>query len=161
MYKRQVDIFYSIGISNTLGLLFNILAYLIIATLFGVQFSVTLIFIPILIFTILGLGLGLGMIICVIRIYVQDVKHIVNIILLLAFWTSGVFFPAQRVKDFWEPLFYINPFLGILDNTRNILVFDRALDTKILFVNFTFSFIIFLMGKHFINNYSHKYLEKL
>ena len=157
----KLDIFISLGISNTLGLLFNILAYIIAALLSGIPFSTHLFTFPLLILIYLLIAIGSAMIIAVAHIYSKDINHIVQLFLQLGFWTSGIFFPSEKVKEFWEPLYYLNPFLGLFENTRCVLLYDKSLNYEILMVNLITAIVIFACGIFLIRTRSHLLLENI
>lgn len=157
----KIDLFLSNGISSLIGFCFNIIAYIVVALAFGTSFSLNLLYLPILILNLFLLGMGFGMVLSTVFIYARDIDHILDIFFLLGMWTSGVFFPADRVIAFWKPLFFINPFLGIFQNVRAVLVYDSTIDIQIMSLNFTVGLVIFVIGIQMVNKFSHKALEYL
>jgi len=158
----KIDLFLSNGISSLIGFYFNIFAYGVVALLlFNTSFSLNLLYLPILICNLFLMGMGFGMILSTIYIYARDIDHLLDIFFLLVMWTSGVFFPAERVIEFWRPMFYINPFLGIFKNIRAVLVYDSTINIQIMSLNFSVGLLVFILGIHVVNKYTHKALEYL
>jgi len=158
---QKEDLYISNSISILIGFGFNLLAYLIIAYLFGVRFSGSIIFMPIIIITTTLLGTGMGMILSIIYIFFRDINHVLDIIVLLGFWTSGIFFPSSKIIAFWKPLYYLNPFVGIMDNVRSMIVYGSKINLEIMSINLAFGLVIFASGLSLINKYSYLAIERL
>lgn len=155
------DLYLSNSISILLGFLFNLGAYLTVAMIFGVTYSTSILFLPILILTTTLIGTGIGMILSVIYIFLKDINHLVDILLLFGFWTSGIFFPAEKILAFWKPLYYLNPFVGILENVRALIVYDSEIKIDILSINLVFGLFIFSFGVFLVKRYSYLAIERL
>ncbi len=159
---NKIDLFISSGLAIIFGFMFNLVAYLIIAiAFFEVTISWSILLLPILIVNLYLLGIGIGMILSVLHIFYKDVHHILDYIVLFGFWTSGVFFPAERIIEFWKPLYYLNPLTGILKNVRALIVYNGNLDIEILFINMTFGVIVYLIGVFCVKRYSTKVFENI
>jgi len=157
----KIDLFISLGLASFIGFVFNLFAYVGISLLFNTQYGSQVIFLPIIISTIYFIALGVGMLLSSIYIFFSDINHLVDIVLLLGFWTSGIFFPADKILEVWPPLYYINPFVGLLDNVRNILVYNSPVDFQIMTINLTQAIVIYLIGYKAVEKYSPRAFEFL
>jgi len=147
-----IDLFISTALSSFFGLVFNLSAYVLISLLFGIDYSfINLLYLPVLILIVFLIALGLGMILSISIIFFNDINHIVDIIILLGFWTSGVIFPSENILKLFSPLYYLNPFLGIFQNLRAILVYNTSVDHTILSINLLTGIIIYIIGLNFLN----------
>ena len=158
---NKLDLYLTNSISTFYGLLFNVSIYIIFALIIGIKFGLNLVALPVLILNLFFIASGFGMILSIVYIFFKDVIHLLDIVFLVGFWTSGIFFLSTAVLDKLTILYYVNPFLGILENARNILLFNKPLNLEIMSINFTFGILIFIMGVHFVNKYSHKSFEKI
>ncbi len=158
---QKEDLYISNSMSILLGFSFNLIAYMLIALFFGVRYSGSLIFLPIIILTTTLLGTGLGMILSVIYIFFRDINHMVDIIVLFGFWTSGIFFPSSQIIAFWKPLYYLNPFVGILENVRSMIVYGTKINLEIMSINLIVGLIIFAIGLSLVKKYSYLAIERL
>lgn len=155
-----IDLYTSLALASFFGFLFNLIAYLFIAIIFGVKFNFQILYLFVIITTLYLLSIGISMIFSVIHIYAKDINHLIDIIILIGFWTSGVFFSPQIIIEKFPILYYLNPFLGLFTNARSILVYNSDIDIVILNINLIFSLFVYICGYFFIKNYSHKALEK-
>lgn len=158
---QKEDLYISNSLSILMGFSFNLIAYLIIAYLFGVRYSGSMVFLPIIVLTTALIGTGTGMILSVIFIFFRDINHLVDIIVLFGFWTSGIFFPSSQIIAFWKPLYYLNPFVGILENVRSIIVYGTNINLQIMSINLIISLVIFAIGLTLVKQYSHMAIERL
>jgi len=156
---QKIDLFISLSISSLIAFLFNITAYVLMAMLFGVRFNQSIIFLPILILNLYLISLGIGMILSIIFIYFKDINHLLDILILFGFWTSGVVFPAEKVLKKLPFLYYSNPFIGIFENVRAILVYQSEINFQILCINFLFGLTIYTIGVCALNNHSQDAFE--
>ena len=92
---------------------------IMIAALFGVYFSVSNF--AVFVFTLLIpalLGLGVGMICHAINVYFPVTEKIVNILLRIMFFTSGVFFSISRFPSYVMDYVWWNPMIQIIEMCR-------------------------------------------
>lgn len=157
----KIDLFVSSGISVLMGFMFNIIAYIIASIFFGVKFSFLLLYLPVLIINVFLISIGFGMILSVIYIYFKDIQHILDIIFLFGFWSSGIFFKGEIFLDIFPAFLYMNPFVGIIMNVRHVLVYNTPIEMDLLFVGLAHGIGLALLGYWLMINYTHKALERI
>lgn len=70
---------------------------------------------------VVSLGLLLGAVIP----FAQDLKQIVDNVLMLAMFMSGIFFNADTLPESWQGYFQLNPMVRIIDGYRDVLLHNR------------------------------------
>jgi len=158
---NKFDLYLSNGISSLLGFLFNLFALLIISLFFGVRYSFHLIYLPVLIINVYFIAIGFGMILSVVFIYFNDINHLLDIVFLVGFWSSGIFFRGDVFKEIFPALMYLNPFIGIIVNVRNVALYDQMVDLQMLFLNLGAGILILLFGYWVVMKYSSLALERM
>ena len=117
--------------------LISALVLICAATLFGVYFHIS--HFPILLFTLFIpslLGLGVGLICHAINTYFPVTEKIVNILLRLMFFTSGVFFAITRLPSYLMEYAWWNPMLQLIEMCRmSISSGYRAMPYSILYLS--------------------------
>lgn len=157
----KIDMFTANCLTIFTAFLFNFGAYVLSALLFGIKFSYTIVYMPLIIIIIFLISMGVGMILSIINLFAKDIQHLWAMILLFGFWTSGVFGRTEAFLEVFPPLKFINPFLGIIENSRQIMLYGSGFDWPLLAFSFTYALIVFLLGLFIFNKYSHLALEKL
>ena len=109
--------------------------------------------------TYLLISTGIGMILAWVYIYLKDLEHIYDMIILLGFWTSGVFFDPNPIIQQYPVLNFINPFIGLHANLRAVILDYGSFNWTYLIENFLVSIIIISIGKYLIEKQSHEVLE--
>ena len=158
---NHIDLFLSSTIAVFMGLAFNTVVYLGICLAFGMPLGVETLFIFVLYINLFLILMGTAMLLATIKVYLQDITHLWAIITLIGFWSSGIFFPAEAMLKKFYPILYINPFVGMIDNMRNITMLGIAPNYYYALVNFISGLLIFFVGYVFFKKYSHLAMEKL
>lgn len=156
---RKVDLFISNSFSILFGSFFNILGYLAIALLFGIKFSFLILYIiPIVLITSL-MGLGAGMILSIVHIFLKDVNHILDIIILLGFWSSGIFFSPEIILETYPGFVYLNPFIGLIDNMHKVALFNLPVNWYYMCISFIWSLVLTGLGYLLVSSKGHLIVE--
>jgi ABC-type polysaccharide/polyol phosphate export permease len=113
---EKSDLFISHTFSVFIGYGFNLMMFLCFSFTIGTPISINILILPILIFNAYLISVGAAMLVGVIYIYIKDIKHMLDIILLFGFWSSGIFFQGKKLLEFLPLLLYANPFVGIIIN---------------------------------------------
>lgn len=157
-----IDLFTSLGLASLFGFLFNVLALVLISVLvFGITYGTSILFLPILIITIWLIAMGFGMIISVINIYIKDISHLLDLVFLLGFWSSGIFFRGEEFIEKYPALMVLHPFVGLIINVRNALYYNKPIDVTLLAINLTQGIILYVIGLYLVNQHKHMAVEKL
>jgi len=104
------------------------LGILVLATIVLLQFplSLDLLYLPLALATLLLYAFGLGLILSAITVYLRDIQHLVEVLILVLFWASPIVYSFEFVhravgEGVLEQLYLANPMTIIL------LGFQKAL----------------------------------
>lgn len=104
------------------------LGILLIATLALGQFPFTLdlLYLPLALVTLLLYALGMGLILSAVTVYLRDIQHLVEVLILVLFWASPIVYSFEFVRDaigggILEQIYLSNPMTIVL------LGFQKAL----------------------------------
>ena len=86
---------------------------------------------------------------------------IMDVIYLFGFWTSGIFFKGDKFLEYFPPLYYLNPYVGILINFRAIVLDSDKIDHFILIINLLTALVIFVLGRIILRRVSHLVIERI
>jgi len=156
-----LDLFYSNIISNLLGYLFNLVVFFILAITFGVSFPRAIVLYPIILLNWFFISFAVSIFLSLIRPVFDDIIHIWNIVVMIGFWTSGIFFPGNKIIEtlWWSG--YVNPFIGIILNTRACLIEGNEFYMKLFIYDLHFGFILFLISIFAFKKYAKKITERI
>ena len=158
---NHIDLFLSNTMSVFMGLTFNTIVYLLICLGFGMPLGVETLFIVVLYLNLFLMIMGTALILSTIKVYFEDISHLWAIVTLIGFWSSGIIFPADAILEKFYPMLFINPFIGIIDNVRNITMLGQPPNYYYALVNMITALVIFFVGYFFFKKYSHLAMERL
>ena len=123
---------------------------------FDITFKWTLI--PILLLIQFVLILGVSILCAAIIPFAQDLNLIINTVMRLLFFASGIFFDIERVvSPKFAFLLYLNPIAGLIKNYRLILIQNQFPDWLYLFIVTILSLIILLIAILFTRKFDNVY----
>lgn len=157
---KWIDLFYSNLLSVILGLLFNIAVFFLITLISGHGIKMELIYFPIVLITWSLLTLSVTIILGAIKPYFEDIMHIWNISLLIGFWITGIFFDGSRIIEGYPVLAYLNPFLGLIMNTRGCFLLNYDMQYDLLVYDLFYGVVLLIFAIYLFKYLSPKILEK-
>ena len=159
---QRKDLFLSSSFSVLFGFLFNFIAYLLMSAILGVKFSYLFFWFPILMLNIFLITYSTSLILGTVSIFLKDITHLWDIIVLVGFWTVPIFWNQKILfEGKVSYLLLVNPITGIIVNARNVLLFNLPPITFWLVYDFIFSILLMILSYWIFNQYSHKAAEKL
>ncbi len=135
--------------------------YFIGSLFFEVSYSLAIFYTPLIFINIFIICLGVSLILSTLNIFFKDIEQIWSLILMFGMWTSGVFNRSEMFIEAFPPLQYINPFLSIISNIRNVLLYSTGFDWNQYWLSLTLGLIVLFIGLILFNKYSHLTVEKL
>lgn len=156
-----LDLFYSHMISVFLGLVFNLIAYVGITVVSGVSLGLNFHMFPIILLVWYFISMSTSILLALIRPVFDDIVHVWNILLMMGFWTSGVFFDGTFFYDNYSWFLYANPFVGIILNTRACLLENHHFHVELLWINIGYAVILYGIAAFLFRRNVHKIIEKI
>lgn len=73
---------------------------------------------------LLGISLGIGMILCSIRVFFGDIKHLYSVLLLMLMYMTPVFYPPEIIAEKFMGIIKLNPLYTILNMVRDAMMYQ-------------------------------------
>lgn len=141
-----IDLYYSHMIAVMMGFLFNIIAYCCIVLITKVFFTINFMYLPIVLLSWFFIGMSVSLLLSMVRPIFEDFVHIWNILLLMGFWASGVFFDGTFYFTNYTWFLYANPFVGLILNIRGCLLVGNEVYINLLVINLVYAIILFSLS---------------
>ena len=158
---NHLDLFYSHTLSIFIGLGFNITVFIGLCLIAGISLTLNALFLPIFIFNLFLIATGVSIILATIKIYLRDIIHLWSIAMLVGLWGSGIFYSGEKLRAVFAPLFFANPFVGIISNIRLIIMEGSQPDWFLAGVNLATGILILGLAIFLFKKFSHKFLETI
>jgi lipopolysaccharide transport system permease protein len=79
-------------------------------------------------------------------VYIRDMEHMVNLLLRALLFMTPIFYPVTRIPEKFRFLFLFNPLAVIVQEMRNVLLYNKWPDWWLLGIATVFSLIVFQFG---------------
>jgi lipopolysaccharide transport system permease protein len=96
----------------TLGLLAVVMAW------HGFAPGWTLLALPAFVILTLALAIGLGVLLAALNVEFRDFRYVVPFVIQVGLFISPIAFASSQVPERWQPLYFLNPLVGIIDGFR-------------------------------------------
>lgn len=151
--------------SSTVSLVdffFSLVLFCIILLYYQLPLNLTYlaIVIPNLVITFLfASGLGVGF--AALNVKYKDIRDLLPLLTSLLFFLTPVIYPVKLVSDFYYPLLYFNPMMGVIDTSRTSLFEPSYINWHGLSVSFISALIIFCSGALYFKKTESEIIDRL
>lgn len=112
--------------SSLLNNFFLLIAVMGIFAVFGQQFSLTMLWVIPLTFSVVILAMGIGLILGILNVFLRDIGQVVPIILQIWFWFTPIVYPEKIIPESYRYLMEYNPMYCIVSSYHQVLVYNKA-----------------------------------
>lgn len=88
----------------------------------------TIVYLPLVILPYLLLILGISWFLAATGVFLRDVGQTTGILVTVLMFLGPVFYPVTALPEEYRPLLFLNPLTFIIEQTREVLVWNRAPD---------------------------------
>lgn len=147
--------------ANFVHFFIGFLILLVFLFFFRVKLTPLIIAVPILMTVQFILVLGLSMILSSLNVFYRDVQQILEVLLLMGFYLTPVFYSLDMVPNRFHRLYFINPMASIVTLYRNLL-FDGIIPSwKITGIALIISLLALVIGYLVFSHYKFRFAEEL
>ncbi|OQP47182.1 hypothetical protein A4H97_06650 [Niastella yeongjuensis] len=161
---NKLEIYVSTLLSNTIGLFFNFIMFLIFYNFIerGTAFSTihTLWILPLFI-NLYILSLASSLILSNIYVIAKDITQVWQVFCSFLFFLSPIFYKLDIFKARLPKFDYLNPIAGIIINARKATMEGTAPDFGLFVWDLGYAVILLLLGIFLLNKLGSKAAEKL
>jgi lipopolysaccharide transport system permease protein len=123
-------------ISNLLAALYFGMIWFFIAIIgvgvFQHRICMTLVALPLVLLPLLLFTAGLCWFFASLSVYIRDVPHLVNILMLVMLYMTGIFYSPSILPLSMQKIIYLNPLAVIVEQVRRVLIFDEWPDWRLM-----------------------------
>lgn len=137
-------------LSQLVNFLLALIPLFLVIWLNGVQLSLNVLLLPVIMFFHLLLLIGLAMFLSVLTLYFRDMLVIIEVILQALFFLSPVIYSMQQVfKEGAAVMYWLNPLASLLESYRTALFFNYAPDLGFTLRTCLSALVVFILGYGF------------
>lgn len=156
---KFILVFVKMGV-NGFKMVISFSLVIIMMIIYKVPLTFNILFIiPIFLILIL-LTFGMSTILLHFGVFVEDLANVVNILLKLVFYMSGVFYSISRIGGFYGGLLLkLNPLALIMNDLRNVMIYSKGPHVELLFLWFLVGVILSVLGVRTVYKYENSYVK--
>lgn len=154
-----VDLYLSHMLAIFLGLTYNMMAYFIIMIILGVSVGTYFYLLPLVLLSWFLITISVSLLLSLIIPIFEDIKHIWSILILIGFWTSGIFFSGNFYIEKYDWFTLCNPFVGIILNFRAVLLEGNEFYHSLLYINIIYGLSFFILSIILFKKFSRNVIE--
>ncbi len=152
-------------LSSTLSNLVNFLLALVVLFLWilfsGIKLNFSIIYLPLIILIQLIFTIGMGLLFSTIYVFIRDLGHLLELILLAWFYASPIFYQVSMVPSKIRHIYMLNPMAALITSYRDIFLYGRHPDLKLLGITTLTSIITLVIGWLLFSFHSKKFAEEI
>lgn len=108
--------------------LMNVVVFLLLRLAMDGDFSWMIVLLPIVLFPLVVLMLGVSWFLAAAGVYLRDIAQITPVLSMMLLFLSSAMMPVENVPDAYRWVFEWNPLTPIIDQARNVMLWDRMPD---------------------------------
>ncbi len=95
---------------------------------------------------LLVISLGIGLILCTIRVFFGDIKHLYSVLLLMLMYMTPIFYPADIIAEKFVSFVKLNPLFTLVNMFRDVLMYNTVPSLESHLICLTYSVIYMVIG---------------
>jgi teichoic acid transport system permease protein len=134
---------------------------IILMIFYKVQLTWNVLYIIPLFMTLIVLTFAASTIMLHFGVFVEDLANVVNVLLRLIFYMSGIFYSIEKKVDapWGELLLKVNPMALIMDDLRKVMIYESAPHLLLVVVWFAVGLVLSIVGITTIYKYENSYAK--
>ncbi len=158
---HKLEIYIASILSSVIGLVFNLMIFLIGAWVSGIYPSFHYVFFIFIFINLFVLSFGVSLILSNLFLLFKDIMQIWNIVVGFGFFLSPILYRGDLFSEKLRFLDYLNPISGIINNARNVLMFQANPDWQMLLFDIGYASLILIIGLMLLKRISPRASELL
>ncbi len=162
IYFPRIMLPASVVLANAVNFLLSMIAFVIIALIFSVHFTGSLLLFPVILAAQLLFSLGLAFIVSTLNVFYRDTQIILETIILAWFFLTPIFYRMEDLFPSYARLVYIlNPVASIIEAYRAVLYLGGTPDLYFLGRTFATCLAVAVVGFVVFQYYAPRLSEEL
>ncbi|MEQ8926518.1 MAG: ABC transporter permease [Fulvivirga sp.] len=157
----KLEIYLASIINSIIGFILNFIIFLIGAAISGIYPSYHYIYFILIFINLFILSFGVSLILSNLFLLFKDIEPIWGIVVGFGFFLSPILYRGDLFSKKLPILDYLNPIAGIINNARNVLMFEQPPNWNMFLYDMAYASLLFIVGIFILNKYSDRASEFL
>lgn len=148
-------------LANLVHFLLALIVLFIFLLIFKVRLTIFVLVLPLIILIQLLFIIGISFVASSLYVYYRDVKYIIEAMLLCWFYATPIFYSTSFVPDRLLRFYLLNPMAAIVTAYRDILLYGRLPEVKIIILSILSAAISLCLGTFFFRKFKGNFADAL
>jgi lipopolysaccharide transport system permease protein len=135
------------------------LVAVIVMLAYGVVPNVQVLLVPLLVVLTLATALGLGLWLSALNVRYRDVRLVVPFLIQVGLFVTPIVYPFSLVPESLQPIYALNPMVGVLEAYRWMLFPDAAWPGAIILIPIAVSVVLLVTGALFFQRSEREFAD--
>ncbi len=131
---------------------------LLLMLVYGVGWSLNLLFAPLLVLAVIFTALGVGTLLSALIVAYRDFRYVIPFLVQLWLFATPVIYPVSLVPERWQWLLYLNPMAGLIEGFRSVFL-GKAFDVTALAISMAVAMVVFLAGVFYFEKVERRFAD--
>lgn len=124
----------------------SFLILLIFFVMTGQSLHGSIVYLPLILAPLVFLIMGLSWFLAALGVFVHDIGQFINLLMTAALFLSPIFYPVSALPESIQGYLFLNPLTFIIDQTRNVVLYDTPPDWLGLVIYYVIAIMIAQAG---------------
>lgn len=145
--------------SSLVNTLFSLGALLIVMIITRADFSLNLLFLPVVLLQVFLFSLGLGMFLSAAAVFFRDIQYLWGVFVSMWLYLTPIFYPTNIIPAEYQTLYKgLNPMYWYLEQFRDIVLYARLPDIHSVLMGFGLAVLVLFLGSWYFNRTQDKFI---
>jgi lipopolysaccharide transport system permease protein len=124
----------------------GLLAWLLFYMIFFGAPPLTALLFPVVLLPLLFLTAGISWLLASLGVFLRDVAQVVGVVTTVLMFLSPIFYPVSALPESFQKVLLLNPLALVIEQTRDVLIFGKALHWPVYFASLVGSIVVAWLG---------------
>lgn len=140
---------------------YSFIAYIVMLLVFRVEPSITMLFLPVVVFAQFLFSIGISYILTVAYVFFGDIKHLYSVLLTLLMYCSAIFYPVEAIGGVMAKIIERNPIYNFIACARCCMMYGTLPTGMQLLRMIIWSVVVYLLGTWVFRRTKNKIMQKV
>ncbi|WP_386686451.1 ABC transporter permease [Lonepinella sp. MS14437] len=127
--------------------LFFLIALVIVMFFTDAKFSLTLLFIPIVILELFLFSLGVSFFLSALSVFFRDIQYLWGVFVSMWMYFTPIFYPVSIIPESYQGLYKsLNPMYWYIEQFRQIVLFSELPEVSSVLLGFIIAIVVLILG---------------
>ena len=138
--------------SSLVNLVFSLGALVLVMVVTGAEFTLNLLYFPLIILQVFLFSLGLGLILATATVFFRDIQYLWGVFVSMWMYLTPLFYPVTIIPEEYRGLYMsINPMYWYVEQFRDIVLYARAPQMDSILMGTGLAVVILILGAWYFN----------